>query len=493
MCNRFCDRSLKKGDLFLLAEKITLKNEVKSTEIGCQLTLDDYIQVMYPKANECGYVALAHKIPKSQPTKVVLKEKTAEEVYKLALAGQLKEKEVPYDFKQRCYTVNELLDHVELDKDCYTSMNTFFIARRRKSDVRHLNALFVDIDYYNVPGVTKETVLETLQFNIDKELIPKPTFIIDSGRGIYFIWKIEDVPGKYVRATNLYMVVQNYIGGLFKDVGADDNAKDVSRVLRLPASTNTKANNKVKVIEYNEEGLYALNFFQEYVNVFEEYSAVPKGEKKQLNKGKKKQRKNINIKHLYNTYTLHIARMRDLETLCSLRDYDVMGLRHQFIYIYYYYNFLVHKDKNIALFNTKKLNAKFNEPLEDSEVRSFITSAERSATEKLEGKEAKLGYKSAGYNFKNEKLIKIFKITEDEQKHLKTIISKEEKYDRNNTKRKASRRNEDGLTKRQQNKQYLVERVKQLKERGYKQREIAEMMEISKGRVSQILKELKKV
>lgn len=466
----------------MLAEKIVETNPT-TNEIGCQLTLDDYIHVMYPKENDCGYVALAHKKIKSKKGTVLTKKqiqgKTAEEIYEMALSGELKkEKDAPYDFVQRSYRVSELLKHVEADLDCYTSMNTFYITRRQKTDIRHLNALFVDIDYYNVDGVTKETVLEALAFNISKKLIPQPTFVIDSGRGLYFIWKIEDVPGKFVRANRLYMVIQDYIYNLFKDVGADVNAKDVSRVLRLPSTKNTKADKDVQVIAYSDKALYTLRFFQEYVNVFGEHKTARKT----------KTVKKTNFSYLFNTYTLHIARMRDLETICRLRNYEMTGLRDQFIYIYYYYNLLVHRDKNIALFNAKEFNAKFSEPLLDSEVRSFIVSAERTAMEKLEGKEAKPGYQYAGYNFKNKTLIEKFKITDEEQKQLKTIISKTEKYDRKNLKRNDKRRNEEGLTKRQQDKQYLIERVKQLSERGYKQREIAEMMEIAKGTVSKYLK-----
>lgn len=427
----------KEGGLFVLPEKIPEnKLTIANKEIGCNLTLSDYIHVMYPKVEECGYVALAHKEYKAtKGQKQSNKIKTAEEVYMMVLSG-VKEKDKPYDFVQRSYPVNELLDHVELSKDCYTSMNTFYIKRRQKSDIRHLNALFTDIDYYNV-GVTIEEVLQALDFYVQKELIPSPTFVIDSGRGVYFIWKIEDVPGRFVRATRLYMAVQEYIYDLFKDIGADVNARDVSRVLRLPASTNTKVDNQVEVIQYNEKALYTLRFFQEYLLDKEEVCKLKEKRTKPKEKRKSK------IARLFNEYTLHVARIRDIERLCSLRNYAMTGLRDQVVYIYYYYNLLVHQDKNIALYKTMELNDKFTEPLTREEVKSYIVSADRSAKEKQEGKAPSKGYKQAGYNFKNETLIKIFNITEEEQKQLSTIISKREKYDRNNIRRrKVGTRNE---------------------------------------------------
>lgn len=49
-----------------------------------------------------------------------------------------------------------------------------------------------------------------------------------------------------------------------------------------------------------------------------------------------------------------------------------------------------------------------------------------------------------GYWYKNETLIERLGITSKEQKHMKTISGTEEKYDRNNKRRRAKRRNEKG-------------------------------------------------
>lgn len=64
-----------------------------------------------------------------------------------------------------------------------------------------------------------------------------------------------------------------------------------------------------------------------------------------------------------------------------------------------------------------------------------------------------------------------------------TIISTRVKYDRNNKKR-----NEEGLTSRQQQKKELINKVKELKQQGLKQVEIADKLGITKGTVSKYLK-----
>ncbi|HID1129822.1 hypothetical protein [Clostridioides difficile] len=81
-------------------------------------------------------------------------------------------------------------------------------------------------------------------------------------------------------------------------------------------------------------------------------------------------------------------------------------------------------------------------------------------------------------------MIDLLGITEEEQKYLKTIIGKKEA-------KKLARRNENGLTSREQEKQDRIKLVKELYEKGYKQVEISEKLQLTKGRVSQIIKELK--
>lgn len=66
---------------------------------------------------------------------------------------------------------------------------------------------------------------------------------------------------------------------------------------------------------------------------------------------------------------------------------------------------------------------------------------------------------------------------------LLTILSTRVKYDRKNKKR-----TEEGLTSRQQQKTELINKVKELKQQGLKQVEIADKLGITKGTVSKYLK-----
>ena len=130
---------------------------------------------------------------------------------------------------------------------------------------------------------------------------------------------------------------------------------------------------------------------------------------------------------------------------------------------------------------TKEFNKSFREPYKIRELISVCRSVNRTVKHFQEDE-------SKGYKFTNKYIIEALDISEQEQRKLLTIISTDEKYRRKNIKRNAARRNEEGLTSRQQQKRDLITKVKELKQQGLKQVEIAEKLGITKGTVSKYLK-----
>jgi DNA invertase Pin-like site-specific DNA recombinase len=77
-------------------------------------------------------------------------------------------------------------------------------------------------------------------------------------------------------------------------------------------------------------------------------------------------------------------------------------------------------------------------------------------------------------------------ISEAELKAMKIIIDKDEKKVRNNEQRKFKRRNKDGLTKREQNKQEMINIIKEKLNQGLGIRTIARDLKVSVSTVSDI-------
>ncbi|HBF6471971.1 TPA: DNA-binding response regulator [Clostridioides difficile] len=366
-------------------------------------------------------------------------------------------------FTQWHYKINELEDRYSelIDKkvNVYISHNTFYKPQRRIENIKELNAIFIDIDCYNT-DYTKEAV----KFFIEKDLngiIPNPTMLVDSGRGLYYVLKLEPVPSK---ALPLWYAIQRYIYNQLKEFGADAKALDPTRVLRATGTINSKTQTEVEIIDYDGY-TYTLKEIQE--NYLPELK-----EKKKKSKGRPKK-----VVSLFNEYSLYHARLNDLIKICELRSYDMEGCREVTLFLYRYFTCCFMEDEVQALECTLELNKCFVKPLRDNEVVKHTKSAETA-------------YKVKKYKFKNSTLIDLLGITEEEQKYLKSIIGTNEKYIRKNIKRNENRRNENGLTSREQEKQDRIYKILELKSKGLNQSEIARNIGISRQAVSKLLKSL---
>ncbi|WP_283595325.1 DNA-binding response regulator [Paraclostridium bifermentans] len=372
------------------------------------------------------------------------------------------------NYSQWHYKKEELLDKTEEivnGINDYISQNTFYKPQRRIENIKELRAVYIDIDCYN-SKYTKDAVQYFLEHDLYGYKIPRPNYLIDSGRGLYYIVLIKPVPSM---ALPLWYAVQRYLFNTLKEFGADANALDPTRVLRIVGTMNSKSGTSVKVLdEYDYE--YSLREIQE------EY--LPEiNPKKTKSKGRPKK-----MVSLFTEYSLYYARLMDISKICELRNYDVEGHREVILFLYRYYSACFTEDAEEALRRALELNSMFTKPLHKNEVIRDTKSATKAYQNKL-------------YKYTNTRLIQTLDITLDEQRYLRTIISGKEKYRRSaeeqKEKKKAKRRNENGLTKREQSKIDNINVVKELYDKGYKQVQIVRELGLSKGRVSQIIKELK--
>lgn len=345
--------------------------------------------------------------------------------------GVFHQHNTPYSLTERFY---------EFDfggNDQYISMQTFLSKKggkptRSRECVKRINAFYVDIDCYKV-GLTKGQVITALQEEYYGKIIPTPTFVIDSGRGLYLVWKLAN---EDKNAQSRWERVENFLVNKLEMLGADCGVHDLPRVLRIPFSKNSKSNTIVKILEFNDvvykirdiENEYGLSLHKK------QYKKIPASKKQKwavrkivLSRGVKSPdlsdrkataewlsnysfdiienkgthyQKNISSTPKDNVKYLSGCR-KDLVTLMSRRK-GADCRRENALFLYRLWTYEATKDANLALEATLDFNRSLDCPLPEKAV----ISATRSAQRKID--------KGETYSFKHSSLIKFLSITKEE-------------------------------------------------------------------------------
>ena len=351
-------------------------------------------------------------------------------------------------------------------KDVYISQNTFNNKSRRLIHLKELKALYIDIDCYKM-NLSKEAVKYFMENDLYGQ-IPVPNMLIDSGRGLYYIIFLENTMAEELPKWQL---VEKYLYEKLKDLGADNKALDATRVLRVTGTVNSKNNSIVKVIDTYDYQYTLDEIIENYipeVNEDRKEKQKPKGVRK---KGRKKK-----FVSLFNLYNLYYTRFMDIKKLVEIRNYEMTGYREVTLFLLRYFMNVYHNcDDDLVMEEILEINNSFTEPLEKDEVFKATLSGATRATENV-------------YKYSNDKLIKLLDITPSEQKQMATIISKSEKYYRNNKSRRDNRRNKEGLTKREADKLKNEERILELKRKKYTLKQISEKLNLSIDYVKKVSK-----
>lgn len=384
---------------------------------------------------------------------------------------------VPKTHSYQYSKLEEIIQQYEGQGDTYISVNSFYKPRRQVNNIRQFRALYIDLDVLKDTAYTIDEAYKEVLGLVDSGEIPQPSLVVSSGRGLHLYWVIEHAPKQ---ALTLWQELEDRLYYKLKHLGADSKATDGARVLRLPSTINSR-NGEVCSILHIEDIHYKL------VDLRDKY--FPKVPKIIRQAGAEKGRAKNNITNLFNPYSLHLTRVEDITKLCELRNWNMTGYRNFLIVVYSYWRGIYIRNSEDLLQDVLDFNNKFTEPLSISEVKNVVGTVEH-AIKRFIDYEQKLrdglkmkatkGMKDkGGYWYRNETLIERLKITAEEQKHLKTIISKAEKYRRNNERRKVNRRNEEGLTMREQKKFDNKTAVKQLRSKGLRIKDIAEQLSLS--------------
>lgn len=118
--------------------------------------------------------------------------------------------------------------------DRYLTVNEFF-NWRRVSLLKSLRSLYVDLDY-KLAG--RELRLDEVLDALSDAKLPRPTFVMMSGRGWHLYWTHNPTSKKTLPDWQL---CQDTINQSLRGIGADPAARDCARVLRMAGTKHSTA------------------------------------------------------------------------------------------------------------------------------------------------------------------------------------------------------------------------------------------------------------
>lgn len=143
----------------------------------------------------------------------------------------------PAWFKVNQERAQEILSRWVGEPDAYITPNCFHEWRLTRL-LHSLNSFYVDIDFHGNPDrVDFCREASNVIHKIEMLRWPEPNFLVYTGRGLHVYWLIDPTPAG---ALPRWQAVQRE---LVRQLEADRQVTDCTRVLRLVGSTNSKAGN----------------------------------------------------------------------------------------------------------------------------------------------------------------------------------------------------------------------------------------------------------
>jgi len=357
---------------------------------------------------------------------------------------------------------------------------------------------YLDIDYYKIRELSIMSIDQVIWQIIDHgrdQHIPDPSVIMSSGRGLYLKWYYETTQPGYLMMPR-WDKLQHRLWEIYKDFGADRHAIDAARVLRVENTLNLKSGTPCRVIwpDGPEIRKYGFEFlFREVMPV--EREALRQRRKERLQNRKVQTAKEEPIRQRGLVYKssdeLNWLRLEDLRKLVAIRGPVPIGQRDTFLFLAVCFSCWTLGFKGLQE-EIAGLAQEFCPSLSLKEARTYAGSAIRRWKQSKQGE--KIEYKGKlrdpRYIYKNSTLIELLEITEEEQKYMRVIISKEEVRRR--------RRVKDEQVRRAAGKQIRVDylsgaarrqiEIEQRLRRGYKASVIAKELGIHRSWIYKIAK-----
>jgi len=365
--------------------------------------------------------------------------------------------------RQRSYPVESMgfvIRACDKSIDTWISQAEFWAPTRRLLHFMRVGLLFVDLDTYKLPefaGLSPGAQLERLLRLCEAMGLPEPSLVVFSGRGLQAKWLLDS--GLPARALPRWSLVQHEIGRRLAGLGADPNALDASRVLRLDQTVNSKSGEVVRVIHRTAQR-YSFNQLadallpltraklQELRQERAERAADPDYQKRSATrtKGHLTAIDTGALGHLRPFIGAQLAwdRLADLRTLARLRGWTQGapdGSRDLAVFIGA--SFLAQAVPNVPRFydELRVLGREFAPHWSFRDINASASAVV--ARMRRMGRGETVEYAGVQvdprYRWRNDTLIQRFSITPDEERQLATIVSRGEAARRHAERCRASR------------------------------------------------------
>lgn len=371
--------------------------------------------------------------------------------------------------RQRSYKLQDMptvLQLLDASRDTWISQAEFTKPNRRVVNLWRVGLLFADIDTYNVEAFTDlnpDVLTNILLHECEIQCIPAPSIIIFSGRGLQAKWLLQSALPR--AALPRWNAAQANLVEKLSGIGADKKAKDASRVLRLVRTTNEKSGDTVHVTHVTENNgqpvRYCFDYLAEFLLPFSRQQLEEMRQERAEQKALRDSMKIIKggkIGHLRGFSGRQLAwhRLEDLRKLADLRGGVEEGSR--MLNLFWQLNFLLlsgatnsvqmwHEAQALA----RAIDSKWH--YDKSALSTLYSKAQ--AYESGNSVEFNGQKYPALYTPRNSTLIDQFEISDDEQKQLQTIISRDIARERD-AERKRKQRQAEGAVSRQQ---YIAQSV----------------------------------
>ena len=358
--------------------------------------------------------------------------------------------------ESRVYSVEALKDPYRLqailkskyfsnDVDMMYSLNCFNnMYKADENSLFSLQNIAIDVDF-DKEKYTLNEVKNIIKEKVKNEEIPAPN-VIEEGNRIRLLYTIRDVPVTK-KSLIVYKKVADKIASKLHELNA--SPQPATTFARIENSINSKNNARINTTIITAIPYMLKNLQKKMLD-----------EKKQVTFRKFKKGKVISIP---NYYKVNLLRLEDLEKIQMIRSDDY---KKRLCYLYRNYCLLANMTEDEALERTLQFNNNFKEPWKVNELDSD--------TKHLNRKQ---------YLHTGETIIKLLDITreEEEQVQLSTITSKEEYRKRDRAYQKKKYREKliaEGKTTKKEQLDEIRQKIKALKEKGFKNKDIAQELKL---------------